>query len=212
MNELAVMTGEPVDGRKARGDRSRALVLERAAAIASTDGLDGLTIGRLAADVGVAKGNIQVLFGDKQALQLATIEWVGALYHGAIVEPATRLTSPLARLEAMVEGWFDFVEIRRLPGGCFMNAVTSEFRARPGAIRDSVATRRAEKRDRYGAAIEDAKAAGELRADVNADQLAFELLAFQALANIALTIGDDDEFQRARESSRGRIVDCKTAI
>lgn len=198
--------GKRCDGRKARGDRSRAIVLERAAAIASTDGLDGLTIGRLAAEVGVGKGNIQVLFGDKEALQLATIEWVGELYNAMIVEPATRLASPLARLRAMIDGWYDFVERRSLPGGCFMNAVASEFRARPGAIRDRVAQRRLEKKQRYLSAAREAKAAGELRGDVDEEQLVFELLAFQAAANIASTIGDDEQFARARRTSQERLT------
>lgn len=200
-------TVEIEDGRKTRGAKSRAAVLEHAAAIASVEGLQGLTIGRLAAEAGIAKSNIQVLFGDKQALQLAVIEWVCGIHNAAIVDPASRETSPLARLKAMIEGWFDFVANRRLPGGCFMNAVSSEFRARPGVIRDRVAARRMEKRERYVALLVESKVAGEIRADVDADQVAFELLAFQALANIALTIGDDKEFVRARRTSRKRLAE-----
>ncbi|WP_020179694.1 TetR/AcrR family transcriptional regulator [Methylopila sp. M107] len=198
---------EPVveDRRKARGAKSRALILERAAAIASTDGLDGLTIGRLATEAGVAKSNVQVLFGDKEALQLATIDWVGQIHDATIVGPARAEASPLARARAMVENWFAFVERRQLPGGCFMNAVSSEFRARPGAIRDRVAGRRAEKRRRYVETLRDAQDAGEIGVEIDPDELAFELLAFQALANIAFTIGDDEEFERARALSRKRL-------
>lgn len=202
-----IASPEPVveDRRKARGAKSRALILEHAAAIASTDGLDGLTIGRLAAEAGVAKSNVQVLFGDKEALQLATIDWVGQVYDTTIVEPAKRDASPLSRVRGMVENWFAFVERRDLPGGCFMNAVSSEFRARPGAIRDRVAARRAEKRRRYVETLGEAQRLGEIRPDVDVGELAFELLAFQALANVAFTIGDDAEFQRARAISHKRL-------
>lgn len=199
-------TSGTTDRRRQRGAKSRQKVLEHAAAIASVDGLEGLTIGRLAAEAGVGKGNIQVLFGDKEALQLATIDWVSSVYTAAIAGPAVaEETSPLARLTAMVRRWFDFVERRELPGGCFMNAVSSEFRARPGRIRDRLAKQRAEKRDRYVAAIRSASEAGEIDPDVDAEQVAFELLAFQALANVAVTIGDDQEFERARRTSFDRL-------
>ncbi len=195
----------PDDRRRARGDASRAKILERAAAIASTDGLEGLTIGRLAAEAGVAKGNIQVLFGDKESLQLATIDWVGQLIEESYAAPLAAANGPFERLTALVESWFAFVERRQLPGGCFMNAVSSEFRARPGPVRDRVAERRAAKRRRYLDALEAARAAGELRDGVDVEELAFELLAYQALANVAFTIGDDEEFERARAISRKRL-------
>ncbi|MFC3694971.1 TetR/AcrR family transcriptional regulator [Chenggangzhangella methanolivorans] len=206
----AAPAAEILDRRKRRGAQSRQRVLEHAAAIASVDGLEGLTIGRLAAEAGVAKGNIQVLFGDKQSLQLATVDFVRAVHVAAIVEPALAEASPVARLRSMVERWFDFVEARELPGGCFMNAVASEFRARPGAVRDRVAAHRADKRRRYVEAIREGQAAGEIDADANPGQLTFELLAFQALANVAVTIGDDAEFEQARASSLA-LLDGVTA-
>ena len=92
------------DGRRARGERARAQVLEHATAIASTDGLEGLTIGRVATDAGVGKGNIQVLFGDKETLQLATLDAGVVHYRNVVVEPALALESPLARLRALTEG------------------------------------------------------------------------------------------------------------
>lgn len=201
MTDAGTLDDRTADRRRTRGDRSRRHILEHAAAIASVDGLEGLTIGRLATEAGVAKGNIQVLFGDKQALQLATIDHVSAVYGGAIWEPALDIASPLARLMLMVENWFDFVERRELPGGCFMNAVSSEFRARPGAVRDRVAEHRVRKRDRYVAAIREGQAAGEIDPKADAEQVAFELLAFQALANVAVTIGDEAEFATARKTS-----------
>lgn len=123
------------DGRRQRGERARAQVLEHATAIASTDGLEGLTIGRLATDAGVGKGNIQVLFGDKETLQLATLDAGVVHYREMVVEPALALESPLARLRALTDGWFDYVASGASPGGCFVCAASYEYRARPGAIR-----------------------------------------------------------------------------
>jgi AcrR family transcriptional regulator len=194
-----------VDRRRLRGERARASILEHAIAIASTDGLEGLSIGRVAADAGVAKGNIQVLFGDKESLQLATIENAVELYQRVVLDPAMALATPAVRLEALVTAWFDFVEKRVLPGGCFLNAISSEYRARPGRIRDRINEHRAAIRDRFATLLRLGQEAGEFRKELDIDQLVFELVAFQAAANVAALMGDTDEFMLARSASLNRI-------
>jgi AcrR family transcriptional regulator len=194
-----------VNGRSERGDRARAQVLAHSTLIASMTGLEGLSMGRVAAEAGVGKGNIQVLFGDKEALQLATLEEAVDLFEAAVVVPAMGKKSPLARLLALVEGWFDFVESRALPGGCFMNAVSNEYRTRPGRIRDQIGKHRSTIRGRLRKLIVEAKEAGELRVDADVEQLVFDLIAIEAAANIAALMGETKEFDRARSTSLDRI-------
>jgi AcrR family transcriptional regulator len=193
------------NGRRLRGERARAEILTRSARIASIDGLEGLSIGRVAAEAGVGKGNIQVLFGDKESLQLATLEKAVELFHTAVIFPAMSKKTPSAKLLALVEGWFDFVEKRTMPGGCFVNAVSSEYRARPGRIHDRIVEHRVATRDRYRRLITDAKAAGEFRAEVDVEQLVFDLVANEAVANVAALMEENEEFERARSTSLGRI-------
>lgn len=200
-----------MDGRRVRGEKARAQILASATRIASTNGLEGLTIGRVASEAGVGKGNIQVLFGDKEALQLATLESAIGLYKAEAVEPALRQASPLAKLLALVDGWYTFVENRRLPGGCFLNAVSSEYRARPGCIRDRVNSHRTEIRARFRKLIRDGKKCGQLHAEVNEAQLVFELVAHQAAANVAALMDDKEEFALARQASRERIKAAATS-
>jgi len=199
------------NGRRLRGERARAEILIRSARIASIDGLEGLSIGRVAAEAGVGKGNIQVLFGDKESLQLATLEKAVDLFQSTVIFPAMNKKTPLAKLLALIEGWFDFVEKRTLPGGCFINAVSSEYRARPGRIHDRVVEHRVATRDRYRRLITEAKSAGELRADLDVKQLVFDLVASEAVANVAALMEDNDEFQRARSTSLGRIKESMPA-
>lgn len=202
---------EQTDGRRLRGDRARAQILAHSTAIASAEGLEGLSMGRVAAEAGVGKGNIQILFGDKEALQLATLEKAVDLYQAMVVAPALGAASPTARLLALVEGWYDFVANRALPGGCFINAVSSEYRARPGRIRDRINEHRAATRVRFRALIREAKEAGELSPDLDEDHLIFELVAHQAVANVAALMGDQEEFARARRTSLGSIRSAMTA-
>lgn len=194
-----------MNARRLQGDRSRARILGHSTLIASELGLEGLSIGRVAEAAGVGKGNIQVLFNDKETLQLATLEEAVEVYNTAVTYPAMSKNSPLERLLALVKGWFAFVEKRTLPGGCFMHAVSSEYRLRPGRVRDRVNEHRAAIRDRLRQVIADAKAVGEMREDADAEQLIFELIASEAAANVAQLMGDSQEFKRARSTSLDRI-------
>lgn len=194
-----------IDKRKERGDRARANILHHAIQIASVEGLEGLTFGRVAADAGVAKGNIQVLFGDKEALQLATIENGVALYTETVVAPAMAKPTAVERLIALVEGWYTFVEHRTLPGGCLVHALSSEYRTRPGDIRDRVEHHRAEARQRIIDLSNEAMRVGELQAGTDIEQLAFELTSHQASANVAALMGEAAQFELARRASRQRL-------
>jgi hypothetical protein len=127
------------------------------------------------------------------------------LFHSTVIFPAMNKKIALAKLLALVEGWFDFVERRTLPGGCFVNAVSSEYRARQGRIHDRIVEHRVATRDRYRRLITDAKSAGELRADVDVEQLVFDLVANEAVANVAALMEESEEFERARSTSLGRI-------
>jgi hypothetical protein len=140
---------------------------------------------------------------------LFNVKIVGSFHspypHLIALKPAMSKKTALAKLLALVEGWFDFVEKRTLPGGCFVNAVSSEYRARQGRIRDRIVEHRVATRDRYRRLISDAKSAGELRPDLDVDQLVFDLIASEAVANVAALMEDNEEFERARSTSLGRI-------
>ncbi|MGH8012722.1 MAG: TetR/AcrR family transcriptional regulator [Candidatus Binataceae bacterium] len=194
------------DGRRRRGERKRMAVLSRAINVASTDGLEGLTIGRLAVDLGISKGNITVLFGDKEALQIATLDAAVALFVTTVVKSAMSAVSPLKRLRQLCEGWFSFVEQRVLPGGCMVYASSNEYRVRPGRIRDRVNHHRQTWNGALEAAARAAQASGQLRADLDVAQLVFELTAYQAGANMAALLGDRAAFLRARRATADRIA------
>jgi AcrR family transcriptional regulator len=174
---------EPRDGRRARGMRSRRAVLERSVQMASQDGLEGLTIGALAADLGVHKSSVHALFGSKQELQLATLAAARAILVDHVVAPALGSPAGLARLHAIGEAWCDYLASEVFAGGCFLCAASAEMDGRPGPVRDAVALVMREWLDVLGANIEAALSAGELRADVDAVATAFRLNALGMAAN-----------------------------
>jgi AcrR family transcriptional regulator len=195
------------DGRRRRGAQSRAIVLSRAIEISSIEGLEGLTIGRLATDVGISKGNITVLFGDKEALQIATLDAAVEIFSAKVVAPMADVKEPSERLQAFCDNWFDYIEQRVFAGGCMLYGMSSEYRARPGKIQDRVNHHRNAWTKLLSAAASEAQRRGQIRHDIDVDQLVFELTSFQATASIAAALGDQPTFLRARRTSRERIAD-----
>ncbi len=192
---------------RAPGERSRARVLEQAAALATLEGLEGISIARLATATGMPKSSVYVLFGSKEQLQLATIDTARASFITHVVTPAISACPPgRQRLLRLCEGFLDYVEQRVFPGGCFFVTVSAEMGGRHGAVRDRVASYQQQWRELLMQTARDAHAAADLSHDTDADQLAFELGAILAGANLAAVLHDDNTIiDRAREAIRSRV-------
>ncbi len=192
---------------RAPGDRARAEITQRAAQLASIEGLDGLSIGRLAEATGVPKSSVYALFGSKEELQLATIDSARDTFISEVVAPALATSQPgRDRLLALCEGFLDHVERRTFPGGCFFVGVSAELGARPGRVHDVVAQIQQQWRDLLGREAEAARENDELATGTDPAQLAFELGAILAGTNIASVLLDDvGVIARARAAVHARL-------
>jgi AcrR family transcriptional regulator len=173
----------PADGRRARGLRSREAALERAVQLASVHGLEGLTIGALAADLGVHKSSVFASFGSKEELQLATIAAARTVLVEQVVLPGLAADDGLARLTVIGDAWCDYLASDVFAGGCLLTAASAEMDGRPGRVRDAIRAVMREWLAVLGASIEAAIAGGELRGDTEPDALAFRLNALGMAAN-----------------------------
>lgn len=189
------------DGRRRRGAQTRARVARRAAELASVDGLESLSLGQLAADLGLSKSGVAAAFGSKQDLQLATVHAAREIFVEQVVRPALDRPPGVDRLRTLVDAWLGYVEAGVFPGGCFMASVLPEFDDRPGPVRDAL---RDAHRDWLGLLTTEvavAQAAGDLP-DVPADEIAFEIDALLAAANLSRNLGVTSSLERVR-----RILD-----
>jgi AcrR family transcriptional regulator len=170
---------------------TRTVIVERALSLGSVDGLEGLTIGRLADEIGMSKSGLIRHFGSKQGLQLAALDAAVDLFRREIWDRAAGEPVGLARLRALCEAWISYLERDLLPGGCFLTAAATEFDGRGGPVRD--ATRKAWARwlrvleGEARTAIE----AGELPRDRDPAQIAFELNGIGMALNNALQLHED---------------------
>jgi AcrR family transcriptional regulator len=192
--------------RAAKATRTRQEILAIAADIASAEGLEGLSIGRLASELKMSKTGIFSHFGSKEELQIATVKWAKEVFLEHVVKPALGEPQGLKRLNAMLTAWLNYVEQSVFRGGCFFAAASLEFDSRPGRVRDDVAALTKAWMDALRQEIAFAKAQHEIAPATVPAQLAFELHAYVQEANWASKLlGDNKAFSRARGAIASRI-------
>src|SRR5713101_2396912 len=187
--------------QRARATRTRAEILTVAVDLASAEGLEGLTIGRLATESHMSKTGIFAHFGSKEQLQLATVGAAKEIFLQQVVKPG--LTSPrgLPRLRIMLESWLGYVERIVFRGGCFFAAASAEFDSRPGKVRDEIASLTKAWLVALEAEAAFARKKKQINPSVVPAQLSFELHAYVQEANWAFKLFDDKSaFSRARRA------------
>ena len=201
------MTGaETLRRRRADGERTRQAILQSAAMLATVQGLEGLSIGRLADHLGISKSGLYAHFGSKEELQLATVETADAIFEAEVVRPTAGEPTARGRIEALCERFLSHVERRVFPGGCFFAAVAAELDTQPGRVRERVVDFHRGWTARFEGLIREAQAAGGIDPSEDPSQLAFEIDAFLLMANNAFVLENDPiVLERARRALRRRL-------
>lgn len=195
------------DRRRLRGDASRRAILRRAVDEASLVGLDGLTIGSLAADIGISKSNVATLFGSKLDLQLATIEAAREIFIDAVIVPGLAAPHGLARLWAIVDAWLVYSESRIFAGGCFFRAVSADASSKDDAARALLVEIDNEWAEFLTRAVRESAAELPGLALADAETLAFEITALLDAANLTSLLHRSSRgYELARSSIRARIA------
>ncbi len=181
------------------GDARRTAIVDRAMHVASVEGIEGLTLGRLAEVLCISKSGIQALFGTKQELQLSIVAAASQVFERDVLLSAERQPAGLPRLRALMSSWIDYLET--LEGGCLFVAAASELDGRPGPVRDVVAGAVARADALLCRDVDLARRLGELPSGTDVEQLVFELHAMVLQANHdRQLLGREDALTRARNA------------
>jgi AcrR family transcriptional regulator len=192
--------------RQEQGDRSRHAILELAVHLASAEGLEGLTIGRLAAEAKMSKSGLFAHFGSKEELQLATVEAARSIFIKNVILPTLKVKQGLPRLRKLCELWLDYANREIFRGGCFFTAASAEFDSRPGPVRDRIAEIMKEWLGGLTRTVIEAQEANQLDKKVDPAQLVFEINALEMGANWSFQLhGDKQAFGRARQAIFERL-------
>jgi len=175
-----------------KGSQTRASILDCAIDLASVEGLEGLTIGRLAAELRMSKSGLFAHFGSKQELQLATIGAAAERFKGRVIDPALELSDGAPRLRAMAERYLN--QLHDYPGGCFWAATSAEYDDRPGPVRDAIVAL-------LDAWMGELERQARLAGVQGPERFAFELYSLVMGANARYRLsGDERVFGYAREA------------
>jgi AcrR family transcriptional regulator len=192
--------------RESAGERSRRVILETAAQLATVEGLAGLSIGRLAHEVGMSKSGLYAHFRSKEELQLATVATAREIFQREVIDPGQSAPPGTARVLALGDAYLSHVERGIFPGGCFFVAAAAEMNARPGPIRDQIGRFAAEWLGAIAAAVAEAQELGEIKPETDPGQLAFEVNALLSAANLAFPLfGEPAVLDLARRGIRERL-------
>ncbi|QRN99549.1 TetR/AcrR family transcriptional regulator [Archangium violaceum] len=113
-------------------------ILDAAVRVASREGLEALTIGKLAEETQMSKGGLFAHFGSKESLQLEVLDFTSEAFNDRVVQPALRMEPGLPRLRTLFERWLAWLSRPEVPGGCILLSASSEVDDCPGPVRDSV--------------------------------------------------------------------------
>ncbi|TWH02727.1 TetR/AcrR family transcriptional regulator [Pseudoxanthomonas taiwanensis] len=157
----------------AKGAHTRDMLLSRACELAARVGLEGVSIGELANAAGMSKSGVFAHFGSREDLVRQTLEWAAAGFTDQVLVPALRRPRGLPRLQAVIEGWMDWILAH--PDGCVFLGAISEYDGRPGPMREFVTELMERWRGVVETAVRKAVEEGHLRPGTDPKLLAFEL-------------------------------------
>ena len=186
--------------------RTRRRLVERATHMASTEGLEGLTVGRVAEAASLSKSGVTRHFPTKEQLQLSAFSYAVELFTEDVWAPVASQPPGLPRLLALCEAWMDHLAGETFPGGCFLTAASAEFDGRSGPVRDAVAATLERWLGVLAGEARIAIEAGDLAPETDAGALAYQLNALALMANQARQLlGDDDAPARSLVLMRAAI-------
>ena len=193
------------------GERSRRAILEASTRLATVEGLEGLSIGRLAREIGMSKSGLYAHFESKQDLQLATVSAAEEVMAAEVITPAMQATEGLPRLELLCEGYLSYVERDVFPGGCFFVSAATEWDSRVGPVRERVVATYFGWMELFETNVRRAQRDGDLEADLDAAQLTFEIIAMLDQANsLYVLFRDPAVLERGRQGIADRLAQAES--
>lgn len=190
-----------------KGEATRQAILSRAFELANVVGVSGLSIGRLAEATGLSKSGLFAHFGSKEALEVAVVVEAGRQFVQEVMVPALQEPRGEPRIRALFEHWLSWGQ---RPGGCFFVGASAELDDRPGPPRDALVQACKDWIDALATAVRIGVSEGHLRADLDPDQLAFEMYGvMMGTHTFSRFLREPDALDRARRAFERLLADYR---
>jgi len=187
-----------------KGTDTRGNILDVGLDLASRLGLEAVTIGVLAKATGMSKSGLFAHFQSKENLQVELLRHAGEIFARDVVIPALPTVSGEARIRALVANWIRYAQ--SLGGGCIFVTASTDFKDRPGKVRDFLLSQQEAWIDSLARLARSAMDAGDFRNDVDCGQFAFELYSLLLGFHLYHTLLDDAETERRQEAALDKLM------
>lgn len=189
-----------------KGDDTRERILDRAFLMAGVDGLEGVTIGGLADELGMSKSGLFAHFGSKEDLQVAVLEFASSRFTEAVLLPAFKAPRGLPRIERIFTQWIDWAGNPRHPGGCIFPQAISELDDREGRPHDVLVETQKNLIDALARSAQLAIDEGHFAKDCDPRQFAFELYSIILMLNAYRRLLKDKKAVERARAAFDRLV------
>lgn len=184
-----------------KGTVTRERIVQQALKEASVQGLEGLSLGQLAEQVGMSKSGLFAHFGSKEELQKQVLAAAAEKFGEIVVKPALTAPRGVPRVRALFEGWLRWERDVSVPGGCVFTHASVELDDKPGPVRDALASWQRAWRDTMARAATIAVEEGHFRKDLDTKQFAFRMFGHAfAYYHIKRLLEDADAEKQARSA------------
>jgi AcrR family transcriptional regulator len=192
----------------AKGEETRERILDRAFRMATRDGLDGLSIGVLAGELGMSKSGLFAHFGSKEDLQIAVIGAASQRFEAFVWRPALKAPRGEPRLRKVLERWLLWVNEPSMPGGCLFVAASAELDDKEGRPRAFLVGEQKRMCESIAKAARLAIEAGHFRSDLDCDQFAFDAYAVVLGYNLQRRLMRDPKAEARARRSFERLIEA----
>jgi AcrR family transcriptional regulator len=189
-----------------KGEETKATILSHAVQLATRIGLDGLTIGRLAKDLGLSKSGLFAHFRSKEALQIQVLDAAAERFIDEVVKPAVREPRGEPRVTALFERWLAWTKSNSGPGGCLFVAAAAELDDRPGAVRERLVALQKGWLEMVGIMFSTGVAAGRFRSDLDPEEFAHDLYAIMLGFHHAARLMNDPRAEARAHAAFERLI------
>jgi AcrR family transcriptional regulator len=187
-----------------KGADTKLNILEIGLDMASRLGLEAVTIGDLARTAKMSKSGLFAHFQSKENLQIALLVYAGEMFARKVVVPALKAKAGIPRIKAVMDNWIRFSGA--LSGGCIFVTASSDFKDRPGKVRDFLLEQQEGWIDSLRRIAQSAIKEGDFRADTDCDQFAFEFYSLLLGFHLYATLLDNADLQKRQQAAFDTLV------
>lgn len=179
-------------------------ILEAGLQMASTMGLEAVTIGELAKTMDMSKSGLFAHFQSKENLQIEILNFAAQMFSGDVIVPALKVEGGIPRIKALVDNWINWTS--RLTGGCIFVTASAEMSFRPGKVRDFLLMQQKQWRESLQRMADSAIRSGDFGPDVDCEQFAFDLYSLLLGFHLYDKLLHDGDTKKKQEDALERLL------